>query len=116
MISGSGFGSIFPRRAFRKVVRVASRFLRDLSSKPCCGRIAEAARGRDDFAASVESNAQDAGRPPGATLCTAMAGGTLFRMATVEAALGCSLGVLRQQFPRIRRTRQHYDALKANLR
>ena len=46
----------------------------------------------------------------------AMAGGTLFRMATVEAALGCSLGVLRQQFPRIRRARQHHDALKANLR
>src|SRR5690242_4715978 len=74
------------------------------------------ARRRDDFATSVESLAQDPGRTALAALCTALIGGTLFRMATVEAAAGYSMGVLRQQFPRVRGARQHHDAPETNLR
>jgi|SRR5208282_306575 len=37
-------------------------------------------------------------------------------LATVEAATGRSLGVLRQQFPRVRGARQYYHAPETNLR
>ena len=82
----------------------------------CAGQIAEGARHGDDRATSLEPNTQDAGRSPAAALRSSMDGGTLLRMATVEAATGRSLGVLRQQFPRIRGACQHHDVPKTNLR
>jgi hypothetical protein len=71
---------------------------------------------RDDRAASLEPDAQDAGRAAAASLSAPMVGGTLFRMAAVETSATGALGVLRGELPRLRAARQHHDAPEANLR
>ena len=75
-----------------------------------------AARGGDDFAASLESIAKDARWAAVAPLWPSVVGRALFRMVAVEAAAGYTMGVLRQQFPRLCGARQHHDAPETNLR